>query len=122
MPSKRVLIVEDEFLIAEMLSCFIEDMGMQVCARTATADDAISLAEQQRPDLILMDVMLQGDRDGVDAALVIWTKLRTPVVFVTSSREPATRKRIAGGHPAGILFKPFQYEELQEMLERIFRG
>ena len=114
-----VLIVEDEFLIAETLAMMVEDLGLTVCAAAVTADDAVRLAQLHKPSLVLMDVRLKGEKDGVDAALVIWPLLSIPVVYITGSAEPDNVKRINSDHPAGLLFKPFQYGEFKEMIERV---
>ncbi len=77
----RALIVEDEFLIAEGLRVQLEMIGLEVCGVAMTADEAVALNEQHRPDLVLMDVRLSGERDGVDAAMEIHETTRTPVIF-----------------------------------------
>ena len=69
MGSGGVLVVDDEFLIADMLSCMIEDLGMRVCGTAADAEEAVALAGEHSPRLVLMDVRLRGLKDGVDAAI-----------------------------------------------------
>lgn len=101
-----VLIVEDEFLIAQGLAMQAEDMGLSVCAVADAADDAVTQAQFHRPKLVFMDVRLRGERDGVDAALAIHDTVGSKVIFITGSREPATLTRIQDDHPAAILFKP----------------
>jgi DNA-binding NarL/FixJ family response regulator len=113
-----VLIVDDEYLIAEGLSMQIEDMGLDVCGTAATAESAIALAETHRPAVVLMDVRLRGAGDGVDAALAIHDKIGSKVIFVTGSREPATLSRIEMDHPSGILFKPIFGRQLQIAVEQ----
>lgn len=107
------MIVEDEFLIAEGLRLQIEEMGLSVCGAATNADDAIAMALDRRPDLVLMDMRLQGRKDGVDAALAIHEQLGTKVIFVTGSREPATMARIAMDHPHALLFKPISDHQLR---------
>lgn len=101
-----VLVVEDEFLIAQGLALQAEDLGLNVCAIADDADDAVAQAQFHRPRLVFMDVRLRGQRDGVDAALAIHETVGSKVIFITGSREPATLTRIQADHPAGILFKP----------------
>jgi two-component system, response regulator PdtaR len=119
MTGKCVLIVEDEFLIAEMLSLMLEDMGISVCGKATTADEAVRLAWLHKPLLVLMDVRLKGEKDGVDAALEIRPLMPVPVIYLTGSREPAMIERINMNHPAGVLFKPFQYKQLKEVVQRV---
>lgn len=119
---KHVLIVDDEFLIVMGLQDQIEDMGWEVCAIAATADDAIAAAQKYRPSIVLMDVRLQGDKDGVDAALAIQESVGSKVIFITGSREPATMARMEQGHPLAVLFKPISDRQLREAVESAGRS
>jgi AmiR/NasT family two-component response regulator len=116
---KRVLVVEDEFLIASVITDMVTDLGMSVCGVADNVETAIELALQHKPDVVLMDVRLRGRLDGVDAALVIHRELGGPVVFMTGSEEPANIARINTAHPAAILIKPFSFEQLTDTLECI---
>jgi DNA-binding NarL/FixJ family response regulator len=107
-----VLVVDDEFLIAQGLSLQVEDMGLVVCGTAETADDAVALAQLHRPAVVLMDMRLKGEKDGVDAALAIYETVGSKVIFITGSREPATIERISLDHPAGVLFKPVSDQQL----------
>lgn len=118
---KRALIVEDEFLIAEGLRAQLNSMNVEVCGVAATAEDAVRLAQSETPHLVLMDVRLDGERDGVDAALRIHDSLGVPVIFVTGSREQATIDRIALDHAAATLFKPVSSAQLRRTIETIMR-
>ena len=111
-----VAIVDDEFLIATGLTMQIEDLGMAVCGTAATADEAVALAQAQRPAVVLMDVRLNGEKDGIDAALAIHATVGSKVIFVTGSREAATMDRIRLDHPAGVLFKPVQDWQLRDAI------
>lgn len=117
-----VLIVEDEFLIAEGLRLQVEDMGLAVCAVAATAEEAISLAQTHRPYLVLMDMRLRGPKDGVDAALAINETVGSKMIFVTGSREPATMERIQMDHPSAVLFKPVSDRQLQATISGVLAG
>ncbi|RYJ03809.1 MAG: response regulator [Acetobacteraceae bacterium] len=112
--SGRVLVVDDEFLIAELLTVMIEDMGLTVCGSAATAAEAKALATEHRPELVLMDVRLQGQEDGIDAAKHIHHHVGSRVIFITGSREPDTVARIETDHPAAVLFKPITFEQLRQ--------
>ncbi len=111
-----VAVVDDEFLIATGLTMQLEDMGMTVCGTAATADEAVSLAQSRRPAVVLMDVRLAGEKDGIDAALAIHESVGSKVIFVTGSREPATIERIKLDHPAGVLFKPVMDWQLRDAI------
>jgi DNA-binding NtrC family response regulator len=114
-----VLIVEDEFLIADLLAEMITGMGMTVCGIADTADKAVALAQQHKPCLVLMDVRLKGRKDGVDAAMRIHDLVGAPVIFITGSREPATVARINADHPADLLFKPVSIRQLRGAVRRV---
>lgn len=115
----RVLIVDDEFIITELLRIHVEDLGLDVCGVAATADDAIALAVEHRPYLVLMDMRLLGERDGVDASTAIHAQVGSRVIFITGSREPSTMERIQTDHPAAILFKPIAEGQLATVIERL---
>jgi CheY-like chemotaxis protein len=114
--NRTVLVVDDEFLIAQGLRMQIEEMGLAVCATASSAEAAISLAETHRPALVLMDVRLSGALDGVDAALAIHQKVGAKIIFVTGSREESTQARIAMDHPSAVLFKPISGVQLRRVV------
>src|SRR6266853_1448157 len=97
--NRCVLVVDDEFLIAQGLCMQVEDMGLEVCATAASAEQAIVEAQAHRPIVVLMDMRLQGDKDGVDAALAINETVGSKMIFITGSNEPATMARIQEDHP-----------------------
>lgn len=113
------LVVEDEFIIAEGLRLQLEQMGVPVCGIAATAEDAIDLAKAHDPHLVLMDMRLKGERDGVDAALAIHEQVGSKVIFITGSREQATIERIGLDHAAATLFKPVSPFQLRRTIERV---
>ena len=113
---KSVLVVEDEFIIAEILCAYVEDMGVAVCGRAAKADEAVALVIEHRPAVILMDVRLIGEKDGIDAALAIRDVVDARVIFITGSREPATISRIDLVNPYAVLFKPAGEKQLKSTI------
>ena len=112
-----VLVVEDEFMIADLFATQIEDMGLRVCGIADTAQKAIALATEHRPALVLMDVRLKGDMDGVDASIAIHKAVGSKIIFITGSREPANLERIKLDHPTAVLFKPIFGRRLQTAVE-----
>jgi DNA-binding NarL/FixJ family response regulator len=113
----RVLIVEDETLIAEELAERLERFGFSVIASVDTADQGIQIATSQVPDLVLMDIRLKGDKDGVQAALEIRREVDIPVVYLTAYSDRATLDRAKQSHPYGYVLKPFHERELQVAIE-----
>jgi len=118
----HILIVDDEFMICELLTIFVEDIGRAVCGTAATADEAIALAQQHRPAIVLMDMRLRGKKDGVDAGIVIHDTVGSKVIFITGSSEPSTFTRISLDHPSSVLTKPVNERQLREAIERASRG
>jgi CheY-like chemotaxis protein len=114
----RVLIVEDERMIAEYYKIIVENLGYSVCGIAKTAEEAVRLAEAEDPALVFMDVRLVGERDGVDAAMAIHHRKPVPTVYVTGSHEPETIARIRTDHPSDILHKPVLEDQLRDALTR----
>nr|WP_294526463.1 response regulator [uncultured Rhodopila sp.] len=117
-----VLVVDDEILIADLWSMILEDMQIDVCGIAKTADTAIALAQQHRPKVVLMDVRLEGSRDGVDAAIAIQQTVGSKVIFITGSRDSPTIARIQAAGPARVLFKPLGEGQLQDAVAAVIRG
>ncbi|MGD0720419.1 MAG: response regulator [Roseiarcus sp.] len=115
-----VLVVDDQALIADLWCCLLEDMGFEVCGTAPTAAAAIAMAEKHRPRVIIMDVRLRGELDGVDAALAIHESLDSKVIFITGSREPETMARIQRDRPTTVLFKPVSSRQFQSAVRDAF--
>lgn len=111
-----ILIVEDEALIASDLQMRLENMGYSVVGVAATGKEALKLIAEKRPDLVLMDIVLRGEMDGVDVARRV-KELRVPVVLLTAYSDPETigRARRAGAY--GYLLKPYDYRTLRVTIE-----
>ena len=117
-----VLVVDDQALIADLWCCLLEDMGLEVCGTAPTGRAAIDMAEKHRPQVIIMDVRLRGEMDGVDAALAIHQSLESKVIFITGSREPETMARIQRDRPTTVLFKPVSSRQFQSAVRDAFKA
>jgi CheY-like chemotaxis protein len=115
------LVVDDDALIADLWCMVLEDMGLDVCGHAATAPVAIAMAQMHRPKVVLMDVRLQGELDGVDAAFAIHELVGSKVIFITGSKEPSTAARIQLDHPTAVLFKPVSDRQLQTVVRAAMR-
>lgn len=113
----RILIVEDEVIVALDLKTQLEDQGYAIVGIAESGDRALALARQAKPDLTLMDVRLKGPMDGIQAAAVMARELGTPVIFLTSFSDPETVQRAAETGPYGYLTKPFEFKELRAAIE-----
>lgn len=108
--SARVLVIEDEAIIAMDLEAIVEDLGHDVVATAATADDAVAAARKEHPDLVLADIQLADGSSGVDAVKVILEEMDVPVIFITAYPE-----RLLTGErpePTYLVTKPFHTEEV----------
>jgi DNA-binding NarL/FixJ family response regulator len=113
---RQVLVVDDEFLIVMGLIDQVEEMGLTVCNSASTADEAVALARLHRPMVVLMDMRLDGAKDGVDAALVIREEIGSKVIFITGSQELDSIARIRTCDPCAILFKPVSGNQLRNAI------
>lgn len=113
----RALIVEDEILIAEELKERLSLLGFAVIAAVESADEGIAIATRERPDLVLLDIRLKGEKDGVQAAQEIHQKVDVPVVYLTAYSDRLTVDRIKGSEYDGCVLKPFRAGELQSTIE-----
>ncbi|WP_224249069.1 hybrid sensor histidine kinase/response regulator [Hyalangium gracile] len=112
----RVLIVEDESIIAKDIELSLKSLGYQVCGIADTGLGAIEKAEETRPDVALMDIRLRGDMDGIDAARRIHQRLSIPIVFLTAYADEATLARAQLATPFGYILKPFDERDLHVSL------
>ncbi len=113
----RILVVEDEMLIAKDLEGMLRGLGYEIAALAATGESAIEAALEKQPDLALMDVILKGQMDGIEAAGLIKARADIPVVFLTAHTDEATLERIKVSEPAGCLFKPVEQRELRAAVD-----
>ncbi|MFH2114184.1 MAG: response regulator [Spirochaetota bacterium] len=113
----RILIVEDETIVALDMRCRLEGFGYVVCGLSATGPMAIQLADEQRPDLVLMDIKLKGVMDGIEAADHIRKLFEVPIIFVTAFTDDETLKRVKASSSYGYIVKPYHERELKISIE-----
>lgn len=123
----RVLIVEDDALIAMALQDDMEDLGLSVVGVAARAEDAMSALKRLRPDVILLDLRLSHDVAAAGDGITVARAARAvapgaKVVFITGSAEPAATERMKAAQPAAILHKPVSSDKLRLTLERVLGG
>ena len=116
----RVLVVEDEALIAMELESILEQQGHEVVDAVATEADAIAVARLTRPDLVLMDVRLARGGDGVATAIRLRQELGIRSIFITAQSDQVTRARAAAAEPAGFLGKPLSPDLLAKLIREAF--
>ena len=111
------MVVEDEGIVALDIKTKLEKLGYQVPALTDSGEEAIKIAAEVRPELILMDIQLAGQMDGVEAARHIRERLSIPVIFLTAFSGEAIVQRAQATEPFGYILKPFQTRELHTTIE-----
>lgn len=118
---KRILIVEDELIIALSMRKIIENLGFEVIDEVSEAHDAISTAHREKPDLIFMDIKIEGEMDGIDTTREIQKFSDVPIIFLTGNSDSKTQKKVQSVKSAGFLVKPITQPELKKTLEEIFQ-
>lgn len=112
-----ILIVEDESIVARDIQQSLKKLGYEVLGVCATGEDAIQKAEQTKPSLVLMDIMLKGEMSGIDAAEAIRQKLNIPIIFLTAYADSSTLSKAKVTEPSGYIIKPFKEIDLQTNIE-----
>ncbi len=115
---RRILVVEDDFLVASEMEVALQIAGFAVTGIAASADEAVALAQTAAPDLAIIDIRLHGARDGVDAAVVLFREHAIPCIFATAHADDAVRARAAAASPRGWLQKPYTMPLLIELVRR----
>ena len=114
----RVLIVEDERIIAMATTVNLQRMGCKVVATAATGQQAVDYAARKKPDVVLMDIMLQGSMSGIEAARQIrHASPGLPIIYCTAYTDPGTRAQAALTNPKAFMGKPLNYSELKSLID-----
>ncbi|MDP8269068.1 MAG: response regulator [Candidatus Tenebribacter davisii] len=116
----KILLAEDELLIAQCLKMELEMAGYEVCNYASSGEEAISLAQEEDPDIVLMDIHLSGDMDGIKAAQKIIEHKKIPIVFMTGYNDINIHNRAEIIKPIAILEKPVELYDLEPIIDSIF--
>ena len=117
MQGERVLIVEDEKIIAFDLQRRLKSFGFDVVGSCSSGAEALELCSRERPDIVLMDIMLEGDLDGIETAKVLLEKYQIPSIFLTAYSDAATLERAKVAQPLAYIIKPFKERELYTTID-----
>jgi len=120
-PPARILVVEDDYLVAAEIETALSDAGFDVAGVAASADEAVELAQSQRPALVVMDVRLAGQRDGIDAAVEIFRQLGIRCIFATAHYDQHSLERAKPAMPFGWLQKPYSMVSLVNAVRRALK-
>jgi DNA-binding LytR/AlgR family response regulator len=113
----KVLIVEDEVLVAEDLSADLKDMGFDVTDIAISGKECFASFERNQPDVILMDIRIKGELSGIEVAKKLKEKASTPIIYLTSNTDTATMSQAIESHPQSFISKPYNRKDLKAAIE-----
>lgn len=117
MVSSKILIVEDEIIIAIDLKIRLEDLGYYVPGIAVNGRDAIKKTGEKNPDIILMDILLNGDKDGIQVAQQIHNQYNVPIIYLTGSQNDGLIEKAGITEPYGYINKPFDNTEIENAIQ-----
>ncbi len=115
----KIVIAEDERIIALGLSSTLKKLGHDVRGLCPTGELCIESVEREQPDVIFMDIRMEGGMDGIEAARIVKTRFGTPVVFTTAFDDSDTRARAAATNPVAFLTKPITSDSVRDVLSNL---
>ena len=121
MEKAKILIVEDEMISAAALRNDLRKMGYDVCAMVATGKKAIEIAETNHPDVVLMDISLRGEMNGVEAALEIRSRTGVPSIMMSGYSNDVVREMFKDGECVRLISKPVEIEDVTEAIDSVLR-
>ena len=113
----RILVVEDEAITAADLQDRLSALGYEISGWATSGEEAIELARADKPDLALMDIMLRGKMNGIEAARILRSELAVPVIFLTANSNDAVLDKAKASEPFAYLLKPFEERQLRTNIE-----
>lgn len=122
MDSAVIHIVENDVIISAVIKMRLEKLGFAINGTSKSAQEAIQSISTNKPDLILMDIGLDGEMDGIDAAIAIQNMSRIPIIYLTGYTDPETVERAKETHPDGYIIKPFSDESLRVAISLALAG
>ncbi|NIP29762.1 MAG: response regulator, partial [Candidatus Dadabacteria bacterium] len=117
MQKTKVLVVEDESIVAKNIQTRLKQLGYVVPVTVSSGEEALEKIESVKPNIVLMDVVLDGQMDGIQTAEIIYNKYKTPVVYLTAYADDETLERAKRSTPFGYIVKPFEVKELKSVIE-----
>lgn len=117
MARQRIMIVEDEAINAVGLQIALKKLGYHICPLYSSAEQALTEFEQEKPDLVIMDIHLSGKLNGIEAAGLIRKQSKTPIIFLTGYSDKDTFDRISKIHGAACVTKPTDPDKIEQVLQ-----
>ncbi len=120
MVGKKIFIVEDDMIIQMFIERILDNLGLEVMGEARTGDETIAFLENNRPDFILMDIGLAGDKDGVETAEIVNKLYQIPIIFLTGNSDKPTLERARMTNPVGFINKPIDEASLISLMTKFF--
>jgi CheY-like chemotaxis protein len=117
MSKGTILLVEDDDIIAKVVGWRLEKLGYSLCGRASSGTEALNLLERNVPDLILMDINIKGEINGIETTKMIKKRIHIPVIYLTSHSDDVTLARAKETYPEGFISKPFNDNDLKVAIE-----
>jgi DNA-binding LytR/AlgR family response regulator len=117
MSKPNILVVEDESIVSKDIQHSLKKLGYHVVGAASTGEKALELVRLERPDIVLMDIMLKGEMNGIETAEIIRTELAIPVIFLTAYADESTLAKAKITEPYGYIIKPFKEIDLHTSIE-----
>lgn len=117
MSKEKIMIVEDEVITAMSMQSKLNRMGYETCKLVSSGEDAIKNVEHEKPDLVLMDIILDGEINGIEAAREIRTRYGIPIIFVTGCEDIGAKELAEDIEHFGYLIKPVKLNDLKSAVE-----
>ncbi len=121
MMKTKILIVEDEIITAMSLQHLLEHWGYGMCEHASSGKEAIEKAEREKPDIVLIDISLNGEITGIEAARQIRSRFCAPIIFITGYSDKETIKEAKNVDPVGYFVKPIDFNKLKLTIDSIVR-
>ncbi len=119
MKKTKILIVEDEIITAMSLQHILAHWGYECCEYVTSGTVAVEKTEHERPDIVIIDVSLNSEINGIEAARQICSRFSVPIIFITGYSDKETIGEIEDTKPAGYFVKPLDYDKLRKTLDSI---
>ncbi|NPA67437.1 MAG: response regulator [Chlorobi bacterium] len=117
MSKRKILIVEDDSMLCTVFEMFLEELGYEHCGTVASGEDAMAHLENRIPDLVLMDIHLNGEIDGIETAKRILEKYNIPVIYISGDSDVSTVRRAVLPNTYGFMTKPIYKNSLELNIE-----
>ncbi len=118
MKKAKIMIVEDEAITAMSIKADLSRIGYEICKLVTSGEEAIKNAEQERPDVVLMDIILNGEMSGIEAAGEILSRYDIPIIFMTGCEDEGTKKLAEDIGPVEYFLKPVETEDIRLAIEK----